>query len=214
MPIENLEIRAGQDCPLHIRCIVQDEASGLESVHTLKTKHFCPAGESYWRYAATGRDALYHRRLRYGYLARFIGNYLQTPSNRLEKLAGEKQEVGVPRPPKTFVTLCEGFVDEKTARRHGVDQRWKQGAVQVVDHDDAAKHSAGQGKRGAVFEVVLQQLKAAFALQVGNSAQVSVDSDDRELHSVQQPEVAPAATGDINDFRLGLQQRQEAADPS
>ena len=90
------------------------------------------------------------------------------------------------------------LVDERAALRDGVDNRWHQGSVKIVEDDDGVVAAMSQGTfRSAAFEIEDLGRHARDAGQFGEPRRIAIDRVNVPASAGEKSRVAAAATGDV-----------------
>ena len=158
-------------------------------------------------------DALDYRPPRRYHLAVLIGEDLKSARHGLQQLAGTQQELGIARPPETFIAEREGLVNQEAAGRHGGNDRGQKRAVKVVGDHHAGEAARPQRPAARAFEVGAERRDLGSGGELAELPNVPVDRQHRMTMRRQQGGVPAGSAGEIEGLAAGQQQAEEPLDP-
>lgn len=132
--------------------------------------------------------------------------------DNVKQFAGPQQKIRIRRLAEAFVARGEGFIDEQTSRRKGVENAGEQRPVQIIGNDHAIELPARQRPR-PVFQVGLLDYHAGNAGQCRKRLRVSVDGANPESQRSQKAAVTTAAAREIQNLATRYDRARPASDP-
>ena len=117
------------------------------------------------------------------------------------------------RPPEPLLAEGERLVEQDPPGADGGHDVTEDRPVEIVGHDHAVERAAPEGEGPACLEVALHDLEPVVTGEVGHPAGVPVDRRDPMAALEEEPGVAAATTGHVENRPSGRHQRGETGDP-
>lgn len=130
----------------------------------------------------------------------------------VKQFARPQQKVRIRRLAEAFVARGEGFIDEQTSRRKGVENAGEQWPVQIVGNDHAIELQARQRPQ-PVFQVGLLNYDARNAGQCRKRLRFAVEGANPESQRSQKAAMTTAAASEIQNLATRYDRVRPASDP-